>query len=44
MLHHQKNKQKLLRDLSEKGILDRDKIDEIMAEEKPNQVIQYNKI
>lgn len=32
---------KLLRDLSEKGILDRDKIDEIMAEEKPNQVIQY---
>lgn len=32
---------KLLRDLSEKGILDRDKIDEIMAEEKPNQVVQY---
>ena len=32
---------KLLRDLSEEGILDRDKIDEIMAEEKPNQVIQY---
>lgn len=32
---------RLLRDLSEKGILDRDKIDEIMAEEKPNQVIQY---
>lgn len=32
---------KLLRDLSEKGILDRDKIDEIMAEEKPNQVLQY---
>lgn len=32
---------KLLRDLSENGILDRDKIDEIMAEEKPNQVIQY---
>ena len=32
---------KILRDLSEKGILDRDKIDEIMAEEKPNQVIQY---
>ena len=32
---------KLLRDISEKGILDRDKIDEIMAEEKPNQVIQY---
>lgn len=32
---------KLLRDLSEKGILDRDKIDEIMAKEKPNQVIQY---
>lgn len=32
---------KLLRDLSEKGILDRDKIDEIMAEKKPNQVIQY---
>ena len=33
--------EKLLRDLSEKGILDRDKIDEIMAEEKPNQVVQY---
>ena len=32
---------KLLRDLSENGILDRDKIDEIMAEEKPNQVVQY---
>lgn len=32
---------KLLRDLSEKGILDRDKIYEIMAEEKPNQVVQY---
>lgn len=32
---------KLLRDLSEKGILDRDKIDEIMAEEKPNQVVRY---
>lgn len=32
---------KLLRDLSEKGILDRDKIDEIMAEEKPNQVVHY---
>lgn len=32
---------KLLRDLSEKGILDRDKIDEIMVEEKPNQVVQY---
>ncbi len=32
---------KLLRALSEKGILDRDKIDEIMAEEKPNQVVQY---
>lgn len=32
---------KLLRNLSEKGILDRDKIDEIMAEEKPNQVVQY---
>lgn len=32
---------KILRDLSEKGILDRDKIDEIMAEEKPNQVVQY---
>ena len=32
---------KLLRDLSEKGILARDKIDEIMAEEKPNQVVQY---
>lgn len=32
---------KHLRDLSEKGILDRDKIDEIMAEEKPNQVVQY---
>lgn len=32
---------KLLRDLSENEILDRDKIDEIMAEEKPNQVVQY---
>lgn len=32
---------KLLRALSENGILDRDKIDEIMAEEKPNQVVQY---
>lgn len=32
---------KLLRDLSENGILDRHKIDEIMAEEKPNQVVQY---